>query len=294
VKIITIFLVSWVVGLAAYVGALALFYRQSISSGDLTAVLFWSILAFAVAFFALYLPALHAMRRWLRGVRPLWPFPLLAVLLGVVPTTAIVFFFSGGDVRSLASAEATLFYSMFGAAGIVVGLGYAFVMTVPPDKALQLTAKPRPPLSLVDWCRTMKALITSIVEICYWMLLWMLVGYLYGHIFGDNNWHIIPVAGAIYGTLAGFIFSFISYFYRKNFNSLSVQTASIIGLVASMCSMVPITILFVIEFWWAVVFGILAGLISGMLVFVSLKTKFYCQSGTADKRMHSDAAEPRR
>jgi len=143
VKIIIIFIVSWVVGLAAYLGSLALFYRQSISFGDLTAVLFWSILAFAVAFFALYLPALHAMRRWLHGVRPLWPFPLLAVLLGVVPTAAIAFFFSGGDVRSLASPEASLFYSMFGAAGIVVGLGYAFVMTVPNKRMQSDAAEPR-------------------------------------------------------------------------------------------------------------------------------------------------------
>jgi hypothetical protein len=30
VKIIAIFLTSWVVGLAAYLGSLALFYRQSI------------------------------------------------------------------------------------------------------------------------------------------------------------------------------------------------------------------------------------------------------------------------
>lgn len=125
-KIITIFVVSWVVGLAAYLGSLALFYRQSISSGDLTAVLFWSLLAFAVVFFVLYLPALFVMRRWLRGVRPLWPFPLLAVLLGVVPTAVIVLFFGGG-VRSLASPEASLFCAMFGAVGIVVGFGYAFI-----------------------------------------------------------------------------------------------------------------------------------------------------------------------
>ncbi len=125
-KIIIIFLASWVVGLAAYLGSLALFYRQSISSGDLSAVLFWSLLAFALAFFVLYLPALFRVRRWLRGVRPLWPFPLLAVLLGVVPT-ALILFFWGGGVRSLVSPEASLFYSMFAAVGVVVGFGFAHV-----------------------------------------------------------------------------------------------------------------------------------------------------------------------
>jgi len=117
---------SWLVGLAAYLGSLGLIYQQSISSGDLVGVLFWSLLSFAVAFFGLYLPALFVMRRWLRGVHPPWPFPLLAVLLGVVPTSVITFFL-GGDVSSLASPEASLFYSMFGAAGIVVGYGYVFI-----------------------------------------------------------------------------------------------------------------------------------------------------------------------
>lgn len=102
------FLGSWLAGLAAYLGALALFYGQSISRGDLLAVGFGSLVVFALAFFALYFPVLLGVRRLLRGVRPLWPFPLVAVLLGVVPTSAICFFWGGG-VRSLVSAEASLF-----------------------------------------------------------------------------------------------------------------------------------------------------------------------------------------
>jgi len=129
-KIIGVFLTSWAVGIAAYLGALALFYRQSISSGDLFAVLFWSLLAFALAFFGLYLPVLFGVRRLLHGVRPLWPFPLIAVLLGVVPTSLIVFFFGGG-ARSLVSPEASLFYSMFTAIGIVVGFSFAFIYRQP-------------------------------------------------------------------------------------------------------------------------------------------------------------------
>ena len=117
---------AWGVGLVAYVGSLVLFYRQSISSGDLSAVLFWSLLAFAPAFFAMYLPVLLGVRRLLRGVRPLWPFPLLAVLLGIVPT-ALILFFWGGDVQSLFSPEGTLLYSMFAAVGVVVGFGFAFI-----------------------------------------------------------------------------------------------------------------------------------------------------------------------
>jgi hypothetical protein len=60
-----------------------------------------------------------------------WPFPPLAVLPGVAPKTAILFFYSGGDVRSLASAQAALFYSMFGTTEFVIGFGYVLVMPVP-------------------------------------------------------------------------------------------------------------------------------------------------------------------
>lgn len=125
-KLIVVFLMSWVVGLAAYVGSLALFYRQPIAGGDLPAVVFGSLLAFGLAFFALYLPVLLGVRRLLRGVRPLWPFPFLAVLLGVVPTALIALFWGGG-ADSWLTPEASLFYSMFGAAGLVVGLGFAFI-----------------------------------------------------------------------------------------------------------------------------------------------------------------------
>jgi hypothetical protein len=126
-KIVVLFLTSWVAGLAAYVGSLALFYRQSISSGDLSSVLFSSLLAFALAFFALYLPVLLGVRRLLRGVRPHWAFPLFGVLLGVVPTAMILFFWGGGDLRSLLTPEASLFYSMFAVVGVVVGFGFAFI-----------------------------------------------------------------------------------------------------------------------------------------------------------------------
>jgi len=134
VKTIVLFLMSWAVGLAAYLGSLALFYRQSISSGDFFAVLFWSLLAFALAFFALYLPVLLALRRLLHGVSPLWPFPLLATVLGIVPT-ALILFYWGGGFRSLVSPEASLFYLMFAVVGIIVGGGFAFINR--PDRGAE-------------------------------------------------------------------------------------------------------------------------------------------------------------
>ena len=123
---VAVFLVSWLAGLGAYAGSLGLFYGETISSGDLYAVCFWSLISFGLAFFALYLPVLFGVRRILHGIRPLWAFPIVAALLGVAPTAAICFFFGGG-VYSMLSPEAALFYAMFGVAGVVVGLGYAFI-----------------------------------------------------------------------------------------------------------------------------------------------------------------------
>ena len=120
-------IVGWVVGLAAYFAAMLLIYGEPPAwSGDTKALLFWSAVAFGISFVVLYVPALHAVRRVLGGVTPRWPFPVIAGALGVVPTYTVAFF-NGGDLRSLISQEAFLFYIMFAAVGLVVGVGYAVV-----------------------------------------------------------------------------------------------------------------------------------------------------------------------
>jgi dolichyl-phosphate-mannose--protein O-mannosyl transferase len=118
-------IVSWVVGLITYVVCCAFFYGQlvPITSGDFRSVALCSVVAFAVAFYLAYLPALLALRRLLHGVHPAWPFPVLAIVLGSLPT-AMISFFWGGNVRSLFSSEATLFYSMFATVGLMIGIGF--------------------------------------------------------------------------------------------------------------------------------------------------------------------------
>ena len=125
-KTLRLFLASWVIGLIAYVVSCALIYQQMVplASGDFRAVALCSALAFGVAFYLAYLPALLALRSILHGVHPTWPFPLLAILLGVLPTAMILFFW-GGIVRALLSPEATLFFAMFSIAGLTVGVGFA-------------------------------------------------------------------------------------------------------------------------------------------------------------------------
>lgn len=127
-KILLLFIASWVIGLCAYVGSSALFYRQTIwfTSADFRWAALSSFLGFAVTFCVVYLPALLALRRLLRGVRPVWPFPVVAALLGALPT-ALVLFYWGGTCRSILRPEALLFYALFGAAGIIVGIGFACI-----------------------------------------------------------------------------------------------------------------------------------------------------------------------
>ena len=124
-KTLFLFIISWLVGLLGYVGGGAVIYRQSIAltSGDFRFVLFWSLGAFAVSFLLLYLPALFTLRRLLHGVRPVWPFPIVAVVLGIAPT-ALIFFMWGGGIRSLISPEASQFHCMFVAVGLIAGFGY--------------------------------------------------------------------------------------------------------------------------------------------------------------------------
>ncbi len=77
-KLLIVCIVSWLAGLLAYIGYAAAVYRQSISSGDLIAVVVLSGLVFALACIAIYLPVLMGMQRLLGGVRPMPapPFPL--------------------------------------------------------------------------------------------------------------------------------------------------------------------------------------------------------------------------
>jgi hypothetical protein len=114
---------GWLAGLLAYLAALALLYRQSISSGDLWPVVVSSLVAFGLCYWLLYLPVLRAVRHWLPRPRWVWVFPLLAMLLGVLPT-ALVARYWGGSLRAMLTPEALLFYILFAVVGLVVGLGF--------------------------------------------------------------------------------------------------------------------------------------------------------------------------
>jgi len=123
-RMILVYFAAWVVGVIAYVVSLALLWRQTLSGGDLRAVLFWSALASGVAVAAVYAPVMFALRKWTGGTAGLVTYAITSVLLGVVPVLLIMLVF-GGSLRSLLSPEAVLFYCMFTGFGVVFGAGFS-------------------------------------------------------------------------------------------------------------------------------------------------------------------------
>jgi hypothetical protein len=116
-------LAGWIAGLLAYVGALAVLYRQGISGGDFRAVAFVSLASFGLCYRLVYLPVLRAVGRRLKRSRQVWALPLIAMLLGLIPTGLIARFY-GGSLRAVVTPEALLFYILFAVVGLVVGFGF--------------------------------------------------------------------------------------------------------------------------------------------------------------------------
>ena len=115
---------GWLAGMLAYVGALGILYGEwMISPGDLTAVVSTSLIAFWLCYWILYLPILRLARRVVPRAWAPWTYPLIGVVLGVLPTAAIARFWSG-SFRGLLTPEALLFLILFTAVGLVVGIGF--------------------------------------------------------------------------------------------------------------------------------------------------------------------------
>ena len=126
-KLAFVCIISWLVGVAAYLSSLYLLYGQTAEGADLTAILFWSFAAALFAFPLIYLPVMLLLRRLLRGYKLAAAFPAVASLLFVIPTAFILGMSSTGGsdfLRSLFTPEALLFYCMFIAVGVSFGLGF--------------------------------------------------------------------------------------------------------------------------------------------------------------------------
>lgn len=63
------------------------------------------------------------LRRLLEGGHPAWPFPVLVVLPGILPTALIALFW-GGSWHALFRSESFLFIALFASTGVALGPGY--------------------------------------------------------------------------------------------------------------------------------------------------------------------------
>lgn len=123
-RLILIYVVSWVSGVAAYFACLFLLWGETPSGGDLRAVLFWSAFASAIAVAVVYAPLMFALRKWTRGDAGVMTYASASVMLGVIPVLIIISIF--GNLRSLMTPEAVLFVCQFTAFGLVFGAGFSF------------------------------------------------------------------------------------------------------------------------------------------------------------------------
>ncbi len=77
--------IAWALGLWAYSIALDRIWHQSME-GDAEAVISGSAIALAIAVPLVYWPLLNLLSRRLHGFRPFVLFPVVAALLGIIPT----------------------------------------------------------------------------------------------------------------------------------------------------------------------------------------------------------------
>lgn len=115
--IVTPFL-SYIGGFYAYILTLKIVWEQSLSGGDMKAVLFWGGIAFFLLATPIYLGIIYFIDRMFKNNKGfLYPFGCIVVFF--IPTLLVTFSF--GSINPF-SPEAMLFHSFFIASGLIFGL----------------------------------------------------------------------------------------------------------------------------------------------------------------------------
>jgi hypothetical protein len=150
---IIIAVVAWIAGLVAYLAALRIGWDQSISSGDLVAVVQSSLIAWAITYAFVYVPVLQRVGRSLAPVLRFCVLPLVALPLGLVAVTLVLlclavpagllgFGWSSLSPSFFLSPEASLFYWFFAGSGVVAAIGIACLQSrQPSNQSIQRTAR---------------------------------------------------------------------------------------------------------------------------------------------------------
>jgi len=118
-----------------------------------------------------------------------------------------------------------------------------------------------------------------IAEVCIWSVLWVILGLGFGIYLGGHEWQLMPIISSIYGLVAGCIYSLLSYLYRVKRRQLNLLAASKLGLAASICT-IPILVIITVKLKAAILFVIIVGPLSGIVVYRFVRGKYNFEVNT--------------
>ncbi len=122
-KLISISLGSWLLGLSAILLTFFLVEGERFSDADVKGATFTSLIVAALLFSLAYAPSLYWLRKRLGGCRPAAAFPLASALVLNIPVFLIGILAIG---RTLGRTEAFAFIGAFVLMGTAFGLGFVW------------------------------------------------------------------------------------------------------------------------------------------------------------------------
>ena len=122
-KLISISLASWLLGLAILLLTFSVMESGRLSAVDVKGATVSSLIVAALFFSLAYAPSLFWLRKRLGGCRPAVVFPFTSAVVLNVPVFLIGILSIG---RTLAASEALAFISAFLLMGIAFGLGFVW------------------------------------------------------------------------------------------------------------------------------------------------------------------------
>jgi len=122
-KLVSISLGSWLVGLSAILVAFVVVEGESFSAADLKGATITSLIIAALLFSLAYAPSLFWLRKRLGGCRPAALFPVTSALILNLPVFLIGILAIG---RTLETAEAFAFIGAFVLMGTAFGLAFVW------------------------------------------------------------------------------------------------------------------------------------------------------------------------
>ena len=122
-RLLSISLVSWLLGLLLLFSTFSLMSQQGVSATDVNSVTVTSLIMTALLFSLAYAPSLSWLRRRMGGCRPAALFPVASAVVLNLPVFLIEILAIG---RTLAPAEALACIGAFLLMGTVFGLGFVW------------------------------------------------------------------------------------------------------------------------------------------------------------------------